>query len=113
MKSLSILLVTVSALALGAQVPDRLRVVVIDGDEAANIVAERIAAEPVVEVREDDDRRVAGAVVRFFIRRTVRNRIAALFSNGQSEATALTDADGRANAPPLTPLEPGSYENRR
>lgn len=110
MKSLLILLVSASAVVLGGQGSDRLRVIVIDGDEAANIVAERIAAEPVVEVREDDERRVAGAVVRFFVRRTVRNRIAALFSNGQSEATALTDAAGRAQAPPLMPLEPGSYE---
>jgi hypothetical protein len=109
MKTLLVLLLCASAL-VGAQAPQGLRVIIIDGDEAANIVAERIAAEPVVEVREDDDRRVAGAVVRFLIRRTARNRIAALFSNGQSETTALTDANGRAQSAAITPLEPGSYQ---
>jgi hypothetical protein len=93
-----------------APVAGQLRVIVIDGDEAANIVAERIAAEPVVEVRERDDRKVPGAVVRFFIRRTVRNRIAALFSDGRSEVTALTDEAGRAQAAAISPVEPGSYQ---
>jgi PKD repeat protein len=109
MKVLLVLLVGVSSL-LVPQAPDGLRVIVIDGDEAANIVAERIAAQPVVEVRDREDRQVAGAVVRFYIRRTVRNRLAALFSNGQSEATTLTDVAGRAQASSITPLEPGSYQ---
>jgi hypothetical protein len=99
-----------STLAAQQSSSNGLRVIVIDGDEAANIVAERIAAEPVVEVRDREDRKVTGAVVRFFIRRTVRNRIAALFSNGQSEATTLTDSVGRAQASSINPLEPGSFQ---
>lgn len=109
MKLLVAMLVGVSSL-LVPQAPDGLRVIVIDGDEAANIVAERIAAEPVVEIRDREDRKVAGAVVRFFIRRTVRNRIAALFSDGRSEVSTLTDEAGRAQAGAITPLEPGSYQ---
>lgn len=46
------------------------------GDDAANIIAERLAAEPVIEVRDKDDRRVPGAVVRFVIRKT-RDRLIA------------------------------------
>jgi hypothetical protein len=109
MKLLLAMLVGVSALVV-PQAQAGLRVIVIDGDEAANIVAERIAAQPVIEVRDSEDRKVTGAVVRFFIRRTVRNRLAALFSNGQSEATTLTDSVGRAQASAISPLEPGSFQ---
>jgi hypothetical protein len=55
---------------------DNLRVIIVDGDDAANFVAERLAAEPVIEVRDKDDRRVPGAVVRFVIRKT-RDRLIA------------------------------------
>ena len=87
-----------------------LNVIVIDGDEAANIVAGKIAAEPVIEVRDRDDRRVANAIVRFVIRKTARNRLAAAFRNGQAEVRTLTDATGRASANFLTPIEPGSFQ---
>jgi hypothetical protein len=87
-----------------------LRVIVIDGDEAANIVAEKIAAEPVIEVRDREDRRVAGAIVRFTIRRSVGNRLRAVFGKGESEVRTLTDTVGRARAGALTPVEPGNYE---
>ena len=86
-----------------------LRVIVIDGAEAANIVAEKIAAEPVVEVRDKDNRRAVGAVVRFVIRKTARDRVAAVFHSGDTEVR-LTDAAGQARATALTPLEPGSFE---
>ena len=57
---------------LPADAADTLKVIVIDGDEAANIVAGKIAAEPVIEVRDRDDRRVPNAIVRFLIRKTAR-----------------------------------------
>ena len=93
-----------------ARAADSLKVIVVDGDEAANIVAEKIAAIPVIEVRDEKDRRVAGAIVRFVIRKTVRNRLAAVFRNGQAEVRTLTDAAGQANSSAITPLEPGSFE---
>lgn len=87
-----------------------LTVIVIDGDEAANIVAEKIAAEPVIEVRDRDDRPVPGAIVRFIIRRAAGRRLRAVFGPGDSELRTLTDAGGRARAGALTPIEPGNYE---
>jgi hypothetical protein len=93
-----------------ARAADGLKVIVVDGAEAANIVAEKIAAEPVIEVRDRDDRRVPNAIVRFLIRKTARNRLAAVFRNGQAEVRTLTDATGRASANALTPLEPGSFQ---
>jgi PKD repeat protein len=92
-----------------ARAADDLRVIVIDGDEAANIVADKLAAIPVIEVRDKDDRRVSGAVVRFAIRKT-RDRLIAAFRNGQSEVRTLTDASGQASSSGITPLEPGSFE---
>ena len=87
-----------------------LRVIVIDGDEAANIVDEKMAAEPIIEVRDRDDRSVAGAVVRFQIRRGLRNRLSAAFGGGRDELRTLTDSAGRARASGLTPLEAGRFE---
>jgi PKD repeat protein len=96
--------------ALEAHAADGLKVIIVDGDEAANIVAEKIAAEPVIEVRDRDNRRVPNAVVRFLIRKTARNRLAAVFRNGQPEIRTLTDQAGRASADVVTPLEPGSFD---
>jgi hypothetical protein len=108
--SLLLLVVAFSALpAPEANAADSLKVIVVDGDEAANIVAERIAAEPVIEVRDKDDRRVPGAVVRFVIRKT-RDRLVASFGNGQTEVRTLTDFEGRAAVNAVTPVEPGSFQ---
>lgn len=93
-----------------AQTASPLKIVIIDGDEAANVVQEKIAAEPVIEVRDGDDRKVAGAVVRFKIQRMLRNRLPAAFRNGKDELRTLTDAAGRARADALTPLEPGRFD---
>jgi hypothetical protein len=92
-----------------ARAADTLKVIVVDGDEAANIVAERLAAEPVIEVRDKDDRRVPGAVVRFVIRKT-RDRLLASFGNGQTEVRTLTDYAGRAGVNGVSPIEPGSFQ---
>ena len=94
---------------LQARAADSLKVIVIDGDEAANIVAERLAAEPVIEVRDKDDRKVPGAVVRFVIRKT-RDQLLASFGNGQAEVRTLTDYSGRASVNAVSPVEPGSFQ---
>lgn len=87
-----------------------LKVVIIDGDEAANAVQEKMAAEPVIEVQDDEGRKIVGAVVRFKVRRAVTQRLAAAFRGGQDEVRTLTDAAGQARAGALTPLEPGPFE---
>jgi hypothetical protein len=61
-------------------------------------------------VQDRQNRRVAGAVVRFVIRKTIRNRPIAVFQNGQGEIRTLTDAAGRASAGALQPVEAGSFE---
>ena len=109
MRILVLLLTTAPSLPSPASAADRLTVVVVDGDEAANIVADRLAAEPVIEVRDRENRRVPGAVVRFVIRKT-RDRLISAFANGQAEARTITDVTGRAAVSPVTPLEPGSFQ---
>lgn len=108
--ALLLALLTVAA-PLASQAPGaRLHVVIVDGEEAANVVQEKMAAEPVVEVRDDADRKVVGAVVRFTIRRTMSKRLSAAFRGGKDEVRTLTDATGRARTGALTPLEPGRFE---
>lgn len=87
-----------------------LKIVIIDGDEAANVVQEKMAAESVIEVHDDQDRKLVGAVVRFKIRKAVSNRLSAAFRGGKDEVRTLTDAAGQARTGSLTPLEPGRFE---
>ena len=85
--------------------------IVVDGDEAANIVAEKIAAEPVIEVRDRENRRVANAIVRFTIRKTARNRLAARHSaTGRPKSGRSPTLPAALARTSLTPLEPGSFE---
>ena len=44
-----------------------LKIVVIEGEDAVNIIQQKTAVAPVVEVRDTNDQPVAGAVVRFAI----------------------------------------------
>jgi hypothetical protein len=66
----------------------------------------------VIEVRDRDDCRVPNTVVRFAIRKTIRNPLAAMFQNGQGEGEirTLPDASGRASAGTLSPVEAGSVD---
>src|SRR4030095_11413600 len=102
-------LVVVTAL-VSAQQPQRpaetstgLRIVVVEGEDAVNIVQQKTAVRPVVEVRDSNNLPVAGAAVQFTIART-GGGAAASFANGQSVVTVTTDAVGRAASSPLQAL---------
>ena len=82
-----------------------LKIVVIEGEGAVNIIQQRTAVTPVVEVRDDNDLPVAGVLIRF---RT--NGKSALFTGGDSQLTLTTNAAGRAAAPGLQPLQSGTYQ---
>jgi len=47
--------------------PAGLRIVVIAGEDAVNVIQQKTAVAPMVEVRDRNDQPVAGAVVRFAI----------------------------------------------
>lgn len=97
---------TVRARAGGVPLPQSagLRIVVIDGEDAVNIVQQRTATAPVVEVRDRNDQPVAGAIVRFAIRNG-----RATFS-GARTLSVTTNAAGRAVAAGLTPTGTGTVQ---
>lgn len=81
-----------------------LRIVVIEGEDAVNVVQQKTAVAPVIEVRDRNDQPVAGAVVNF----AVRNGRATF--SGARTLTVTTDAAGRAVAAGLTPTASGTLQ---
>jgi hypothetical protein len=78
-----------------------LKIVVVEGEGAVNIIQQKTAVAPVIEVRDRNDQPVSGAVVRFAIQKG-----RATF-NGARTLTATTDALGRATAAGLAPTGSG------
>jgi hypothetical protein len=110
---LGALLVVIAAI-VSAQQPQRpaeaskgLRIVVLEGEDAVNIVQQKTAVRPMVEVRDSNNLPVAGASVQFTIART-GGGAAASFANGQTAVTVTTDAVGRAATSPLQALGNGA-----
>ena len=83
---------------------DALRIVVVEGEDAVNIVQQKTAVAPVVEVRDRNDQPVAGAIVRFAIRQG-RGTFA-----GARTLSVTTNAAGRAVATGLTPTGSGALQ---
>lgn len=91
---------------VAAQTPSAgaLKIVVIAGEDAVNIVQQKSAVAPIVEVRDKNDQPVAGVIVRFAIRRGQ-----ATF-NGARELTLTTNAAGRAAVTSFTPVGKGALQ---
>ncbi len=70
-----------------------LRIVVIEGEDAVNIIQQKTAVAPIVEVRDRNDQPVAGAIVRFAI-----HGGRATFGGAQT-LTVTTNAVGRPSPP--------------
>src|SRR5262245_51857407 len=81
-----------------------LKIVVVEGEGAVNIIQQKTAVAPMVEVRDRNDQPVSGAVVRFAIH---KGRAA---FNGARTLSVTTDALGRATATGLTPLGNGPLQ---
>ena len=71
-----------------------LRVVVLEGEDAVNIVQQKSAVRPVVEVRDRNNLPVSGATVTF----TVGSGQPAAFAGGVQTMTVTTNASGQATA---------------
>lgn len=89
---------------LSQQTIAALRVVVIEGEDAVNIIQQKTAVAPVVEVRDRNDQPVAGATVTFAV------RAGRATFNGARTLTVTTDALGRATAAGLTPTGGGTLQ---
>lgn len=78
-----------------------LRIVVIEGEDAVNVVQQKTAVAPVIEVRDRNDQPIAGVAVRF----AIRNGHATF--NGARNLTVISNAAGRAAASGLVPTGNG------
>jgi hypothetical protein len=83
-----------------------LKVVVIAGEDAVNIVRQNTAVAPIVEVRDRNDLPIAGALVRF----TIDGGRNAQFAGGVRTVTLTTNAAGRAAVAGLTPTGSGTVQ---
>jgi hypothetical protein len=84
-----------------------LRIVVVEGEDAVNIIDRKTAVRPVVEVRDRNNLPVSGATVQFTIAQAGGAARGAAFANGQSVMTVTTDAAGRAVSGQLQSLAQG------
>ena len=81
-----------------------LKIVVLDGEGSINIIQQKTATAPVIEVRDQNDLPVAGAAVRFGIRSG-----RAAFS-GARTLSVTTDGAGRAVATGFAPTGSGALQ---
>jgi hypothetical protein len=93
----------ISALSLGLRAyqlqPAAFHIAIIDGEGALNNVEGRLAREPIVQVEDQNHKRVAGAYVAFDV---PSSGPGAAFPNGATHLVAVTDANGQAVARGLT-----------
>lgn len=98
------LLVSVVLALVAVQQAPPLRIVVIEGEGAVNIIQQKTAVAPLIEVRDRNDQPVAGAVVNFVI----RNGRATF--GGARTLSVTTNAAGRAVAAGFAPSGSGALQ---
>lgn len=81
-----------------------LRIVVVEGEDAVNIIQQKTAVAPVVEVRDRNNLPVSGVAVTF----TIGGQGASF--GGASTLTVVTNAAGQATAAGLTPTATGAIQ---
>ena len=84
--------------------PAGLRIVVIEGEDAVNVIQQKTSVAPIVEVRDRNNQPVAGAVVRFAVQGG-----RATFGGARTLAVT-TDIAGRAAAAGFTPTASGAVQ---
>jgi hypothetical protein len=102
-----LVLLAAAAPALRAQgaKPSGLRIVVIAGEDAVNVISQRTAVAPIVEVRDRNNQPVAGAIVTFSIQGAQNATFA-----GASTLSVTTNAIGQAAVTGLTPTGAGAVQ---
>ena len=98
-QALVLLLVRAQLPAQEASAP-KLNIVVISGEGAINNIKSRTARETIVEVRDENNKPVAGASVVFLLPDSGPGLVS---SNGSRMLTSMTDANGRAAVRGLKP----------
>jgi len=93
-------LISVCAAAGQGQAPAAFSILVIGGEGSVNNVKQRTAREPIVEVRDRNNRPVAGAAVLF---EAPRDGASGTFTGGSPALRVTTDAQGRASGQGFQP----------
>jgi hypothetical protein len=99
----TLLLSAVTAGFFFGQQAGSLKIVVIAGEDAVNVIQQRTAVAPIVEVRDRNNAPVAGVPVTFTI-----GGSGASFGGGVNTLTVTTNALGQATASGLTPTASGA-----
>jgi hypothetical protein len=80
------------------------RIAVLAGEDSVNVIQQKTAVAPLVEVRDRNNNPVSGALVTF----AVQGGKSAAFQGGATTLTVATNAAGQAAATGLTPLTAGA-----
>lgn len=95
-----------SLVAMQSPAPNAaLRIRVIAGEDAVNVIQQKTAVAPIVEIRDRNNVPVAGATVTF----TIGGNSAA-FAGGAQTLTVVTNAAGQATAAGLSPVASGALQ---
>lgn len=94
--------------AFAQDAPARIDIVVVGGEGITSNIRQRVAADPVVRIEDDDHRPVAGAAVVFAL---PVSGTSGEFANGSKTLTVVTDKDGLATGNGLKTNEvPGKLQ---
>ena len=104
---LTVVTLVLSAVALFAQTAPALKIVVIEGEGGVNIIQQKTAVRPLVEVRDRNNVPVAGATVTFTIGGGGQS---AAFAGGVQTLTVTTNAAGQAAASSLNAISSGAFQ---
>jgi len=94
----------VAAVVVAASQGPPLRIAVLAGEDSVNVIQQKTAVAPLVEVRDRNNNPVSGALVTF----AVQGGKSASFQGGVSTITVATNAAGQAAATGFTPLTAGA-----
>ncbi|MBS1830422.1 MAG: hypothetical protein JST93_34285 [Acidobacteria bacterium] len=81
-------------------VPQKLNIVIVEGEGAINNIRQRVAREPIVQVEDENRKPVAGASVVFLL---PSQGASGTFTGGAKMLTVMTDQNGRAVMRGFTP----------
>ena len=80
--------------------PQKLNIVIVEGEGAINNIRQRVAREPIVQVEDENRKPVAGASVVFLL---PSQGASGTFTGGAKMLTVMTDQNGRAVMRGFTP----------
>ncbi len=93
--TLAMWLVPFSPFGLAQEGPQKLNIVIVEGEGAINNIRQRTAREPIVQVEDENHKPIAGATVVFLL---PNSGPGGTFPDGAQSLTVTTDSNGQAVA---------------